>query len=332
MKKYNTKKEKIYTDMDAELKNIQNKTIAVIGFGSHGRAHALNLDDSGLEVIVGLRARSSSRNDAKNAGLTVMSPLEAAAEADIIAFFVPDTVQAELYDEIQEEIKPRDTLLFPHGFSIVFNQIELPADVDVSLVAPKAPGELVREKYKQGGGTPGVYAIDQDASGEAESNALAYAKAIGCTSGGLIETTFEEETITDLFGEQAILCGGVPYLIMSAYQTLIEHGYSREMAYFECLNELYYVVELMFEGGIDAVWSEASNTSEYGGLTRGKKVIDESISDNLEQILSDVEDGTFATEWIAENENGGPKFGRLKSMERDHDLEKIGEHIRRNLK
>ncbi len=319
---------RIYRESDGDIANLKDQVIGVLGFGSHGRAHALNLTDSGIDVVVGLKADSSSRKAVTQAGLEVMLPVEAAAQADIIAFFVPDTVQKQVYAAIESELEPGNTLLFPHGFSILFNQIEPPDHVDVSLVAPKAPGELVRQTYESGQGTPGVFAVDQDATGTARERALAYAKAIGCLRAGVVETTFREETVTDLFGEQAILCGGLPSLIMAAYETLVDNGYSREMAYFECLNEVFFVVDLMFSGGFDASFGEASNTSEYGGLTRGGDVIDSGVYENLEGILDAVEDGSFASEWISENHAGAPKYNRLKDQLREHDIETVGSHIR----
>lgn len=318
----------IYREKDTDLSRLQDEHVAVIGFGSHGKAHALNLRDSGVEVTIGLRKGSDTREEAAKNGLDVATPIKASEQASIIAIFVPDTIQREVYEEIKDQITAGDTLLFPHGFSIYFNQIEPEKRIDTILVAPKAPGEMVRSKYKNGYGTPGVIAVHQDATGIAKKKALAYSKAIGCTRAGVVETTFKEETVTDLFGEQALLCGGIPFLIMAAYETLVDNGYSREMAYFECLNEVYFVTQLMFEGGFDQLWSEASNTSEYGGLTRGEKIINQNLRKNLNQILDDVEQGTFAREWLNENQVGCPKYNNIKTIKREHDIERVGKSVR----
>ena len=318
----------VYYDDDADRSHIDDKTVAVLGYGSQGHAHSQNLADSGIDVIVGLRKSSSSREAAKADGLRVATPAAAAAEADIVSVLVPDSVQPAVFEQIRDGLEPGDTLQFAHGFNIHYNQIQPPADVDVTMVAPKSPGHLVRRNYEAGQGTPGLVAVYQNETGEARDEAMAYAHAIGCTRAGVIETTFREETETDLFGEQAVLCGGVTALVKAGYETLVDAGYSPEMAYFECLNELKLIVDLMYEGGLSEMWQSVSDTAEYGGLSRGDRVIDDHARERMEELLEEVQDGTFAREWITENQAGRPSYTQLKHAEETHRIEEVGEPLR----
>ncbi|RJX44826.1 ketol-acid reductoisomerase [Halonotius aquaticus] len=318
----------IYYDDDADTGYLDDATVAVIGYGSQGHAHAQNLNDSGIDVVVGLREGSSSRDAAESDGLNVATPQEAAAQADVVSILVPDTVQPAVYDQIKDELDAGDTLQFAHGFNIHYNQIQPSDDVDVTLVAPKSPGHLVRRNYEADEGTPGLVAVYQDVTGDAKEQALAYAKGIGCTRAGTIETTFREETETDLFGEQAVLCGGVTSLVKQGYETLVEAGYSEEMAYFECMNELKLIVDLMYEGGLGEMWHSVSDTAEYGGLTRGDRVVDEHAREQMEEVLEEVQDGTFARQWITENQAGRPNYDQLKTAEENHEIEAVGEELR----
>ena len=318
----------IYYDDDADTGYLDDATVAVIGYGSQGHAHAQNLNDSGIDVVVGLREGSSSRDAAKSDGLSVATPPEAAAQADVVSILVPDTIQPTVYDQIENELDAGDTLQFAHGFNIHYNQIQPSDDVDVTLVAPKSPGHLVRRNYEADEGTPGLVAVYQDVTGDAKDQALAYAKAIGCTRAGTIETTFREETETDLFGEQAVLCGGVTSLVKQGYETLVEAGYSEEMAYFECMNELKLIVDLMYEGGLGEMWHSVSDTAEYGGLTRGDRIIDDHAREQMEEVLEEVQDGTFAQQWITENQAGRPNYDQLKTAEENHEVEAVGEELR----
>jgi ketol-acid reductoisomerase len=315
----------VYYDDDATAAHIEDKTVAVLGYGSQGHAHAQNLQDSGVDVVVGLQRDSSSREAAEADGLRVATPTQAASEADTVVMLIPDTVQADVWASIEPELDPGDTLQFAHGFNIHYGQIEPPADVDVTMVAPKSPGHLVRRTYERGEGTPGLLAIYQDATGQAHEETLAYAQAIGCTRAGVIETTFREETETDLFGEQAVLCGGVTEMVKAGYETLVDAGYSPEMAYFECLNELKLIVDLMYEGGNMEMWNSVSDTAEYGGLSRGEDVIDR---EGMETILEGVQDGTFAREWINENQANRPSYKQLREAEQGHEIEGVGERLR----
>ncbi len=320
---------KVYYDDDADSDYIAQKTVAVLGYGSQGHAHAQNLADSGVDVIVGLREDSSSWGAAEDDGLRVATPAEACAEADIVSVLVPDTIQPSVYENaIEPNLEPGDTLQFAHGFNIHYNQIRPPEDVDVTMVAPKSPGHLVRRNYENDEGTPGLLAIYQDATGEAHEEGLAYAAAIGCTRAGVVETSFREETETDLFGEQAVLCGGIAELVKVGYETLVDAGYSPEMAYFECLNEMKLIVDLMYEGGIGAMWDSVSDTAEYGGLTKGDVVIDDHARENMEAVLADVQNGTFAREWILENQAGRPNYDQLRTAEKNHEIEAVGEELR----
>ncbi|WP_256687044.1 ketol-acid reductoisomerase [Halococcus qingdaonensis] len=318
----------IYYDDDADSTALEGKTVAVMGYGSQGHAHAQNLADSEVDVVVGLREDSSSRDAVREDGLDVATPVEAAARADVVSMLVPDTVQPAVYEDIAEELDAGDTLQFAHGFNIHFGQIEPADDVDVTMVAPKGPGHIVRRDYERGEGTPGLLAVYQDATGEAADEALAYAQGIGCTRAGVVETSFREETETDLFGEQAVLCGGVTSLIKQAYETLVDAGYSPEMAYFECLNEMKLIVDLMYEGGLGGMWDSVSDTAEFGGLTKGDVVVDEHARENMEQVLDDVQSGAFAREWIAENQANRPAYRQLRQAEKDHEIEEVGERLR----
>jgi ketol-acid reductoisomerase len=315
----------IYYDDDANVSEIEDKTVAVLGYGSQGHAHALNLDDSGVDVVVGLRKSSASREAAQDEGLAVATPVNAAAAADIVMMLVPDTIQPSVYEAVADEMDAGDTLMFAHGFNIHYGQIEPAADVDVTMIAPKSPGHLVRRNYEKGEGTPGLLAVYQDTTGEAQDEALAYAKAIGCTRAGVIETTFEEEVETDLFGEQAVLCGGVTEMVKVGFETLVDAGYSPEMAYFECLNELKLIVDLMYEGGHMEMWNSVSDTAEYGGLTRGEEVIDR---EGMEEILEGVQTGEFAREWINENQANRPAYKQYRAAEQDHQIEEVGARLR----
>jgi ketol-acid reductoisomerase len=318
----------VYYDDDASLSQLGDKTVAVIGYGSQGHAHALNLSESGVEVVVGLREDSSSREEAQEAGLDVTTPDRAASEADIVSILVPDTVQPAVFEAIEPELDEGDTVQFAHGFNVHYNQIEPPEHVDVTMIAPKSPGHLVRRNYERDQGTPGLLAVYQDVTGEAQETALAYAKGLGCTRAGVIETSFAEETETDLFGEQAVLCGGVTSLVKHGFETLVDAGYSPEMAYFECLNELKLIVDLMYEGGHTEMWNSVSDTAEYGGLSRGDEIVDEHVRENMEETLEAVQDGTFAREWIAENQAGRPSYTQLREAEQTHEIEVVGERLR----
>ncbi len=319
----------IYYDDDADDSYLNDKTVAVLGYGSQGHAHAQNLAESGVDVVVGLREGSASRKAAEDDGLRVATPKEAASEAQVVSVLVPDTVQPSVYADIESELDAGDTLQFAHGFNIHYGQIEPPEDVDVTMIAPKSPGHLVRRNYEADEGTPGLLAIYQDASGEAKEEALAYGKAIGCTRAGVVETSFQEETETDLFGEQAVLCGGVTELIKAGYETLVDAGYSPEMAYFECLNEMKLIVDLMYEGGLGEMWDSVSDTAEYGGLTRGEVVVDDHAREKMETVLQQVQDGDFAREWILENQAGRPGYRQKTQAEKNHEIEEVGDRLRK---
>jgi len=316
----------VYYADDADERYLADKTVAVLGYGSQGHAHAQNLADSGVDVVVGLREGSSSRTAAKGDGLRVATPAEATRRADIVSVLVPDTVQPTVYEnDIEPNLTEGDTLQFAHGFNVHYNQIRPPEGVDVTMIAPKSPGHLVRRNYENDQGTPGLLAVYQNATGEAHEEALAYADALGCTRAGVVETTFREETETDLFGEQAVLCGGVTELVKAGYETLVEAGYSPEMAYFECLNELKLIVDLMYEGGHMEMWNSVSDTAEYGGLTRGGDVIDREAMDD---ILDGVQSGEFAREWLAENQANRPAYHQYRQAEQTHEIEQVGDHLR----
>ncbi len=320
---------KIYYEQDADLSYLENQTICVLGYGSQGHAHALNLRDSGLKVIVGLRPGGPSYEKAKADGFEPLPPEEACAAADVIMVLVPDQIQPALY---QEAIKPNlsagKMLMFAHGFNIHFGQIVPPPDVDVTMVAPKGPGHLVRREYERGAGVPCLVAVEQDATGKALKRALAYAKGIGGTRAGVLETTFKEETETDLFGEQCVLCGGVAALIKAGFETLVEAGYQPEIAYFECCHELKLIVDLIYEGGLAFMRYSISDTAEYGDLTRGPRVIDEKVKQEMKRILEEIQSGRFAREWILENQAGRPVMNALRRREAEHPIEEVGARLR----
>ena len=320
---------KVYYDADADLSNLLGKRVAVIGFGSQGHAHAGNLQDSGVDVVVGLRAGSSSRAKADRAGIATAEVADAVASADVVMILVPDELQAQLYEtEIAPNLKPGSAIAFAHGFNIHFNFIQPAADIDTFMVAPKGPGHLVRSTYTSGGGVPCLIAIHQDASGTARDVALAYASAVGGGRAGIIETSFREETETDLFGEQTVLCGGATALIQAGYDTLVEAGYAPEMAYFECLHELKLIVDLIYEGGIENMRYSVSNTAEFGDLTRGPRIVDDSTRDEMRQILSEIQSGKFAKEWMDENAAGGERFNSLRKSAKGHGIEEVGSTLR----
>jgi len=316
-------------DKDADLEKLDGKTVAILGYGSQGHAHALNLKESEVDVVVGLREDSSSVDKARGDGLEVLSIADAASRGDIVMVLLPDEKQAEVWEaEISDGIAPGNLLLFAHGFSIHFGQIEPSSEVDVGMVAPKGPGHLVRRQYTEGKGVPGLAAIHQDATGNARDLVLAYAKGIGCTRGGVIETTFREETETDLFGEQAVLCGGVTELVRAGYETLVDAGYDPRLAYFECLHELKLIVDLMYEKGIAGMRYSISNTAEYGDLTRGKRIVGEPTREAMKQILAEIQSGEFAKEWIAENRAGQENFMRMREEQKGHQIEREGKELR----
>ena len=316
-------------DNDADLSKLDGKTVAILGYGSQGHAHALNLHDSGVNVVVGLREDSSSVEKAKADGLEVATIADAASRGDVVMVLLPDERQGKLWqEEIEDGIAPGNLLLFAHGFSIHFDQIDPGPGVDVGMVAPKGPGHLVRRQFTEGAGVPGLMAIHADESGTARDLVLAYAKGIGCTRGGVIETTFKDETETDLFGEQAVLCGGVSELVRAGYETLVDAGYDPRLAYFECLHELKLIVDLMYEKGITGMRYSISNTAEYGDLTRGKRVITDDTRQAMKDILGEIQSGEFAREWIAENNAGQENFKRMREEQADHQIEREGKQLR----
>ena len=318
----------LYYDKDADLSLLEGKTIAVIGYGSQGHAHALNARDNGQNVIIGLHEGSKSKAKAEADGLEVFTVAEATKQADIVMVLIPDTRQGAVYSEhVAPNLKPGAMLMFAHGFNIHFGEIVPPDSVDVAMVAPKAPGHRVREVFIEGAGTPGLIAIEQDASGNAMANALAYAKAIGCTRAGVIETTFKEETETDLFGEQVVLCGGVTALIRASFEILVKAGYQPEIAYFECLHELKLIVDLLYEGGLSYMWYSVSNTAEHGGYVTGDQ-FEESVKEEMAGVLERIQNGEFARNWIEENKQGRPNFNSRRQREHDLLLEKVGADLR----
>jgi ketol-acid reductoisomerase len=320
---------KMYHENAADISLIRGKKVGIVGYGSQGHAHALNLKDSGVDVRVGLPTSSESRAKAKASGLTVGTVAEVAAWADVIMILVPDTVQPEVYKkEVAPHLSAGKTLMFAHGFNIRFGTIKPPANVDVTMIAPKAPGHRVREVFVEGGGTPALLAIHQDASGNAKSLALSYGKGIGATRAGIIETTFAEETETDLFGEQTVLCGGVSELVKAGFETLVEAGYQPEIAYFECLHELKLIVDLIYRGGLNYMRYSVSDTAEYGDYTAGPRIINEQTRETMRQILREVQDGTFARKWIKENETGREWFDATREKEQQQKIEKVGEELR----
>jgi ketol-acid reductoisomerase len=321
----------IYDD-DADLNLLGGKTIAIIGYGSQGHAHALNLKDSGVKVLVGLRPDSASVAKAQEQGLEVLSVVEAASRGDLVMILLPDERHHDIWEqEIRDGIAEGNMILFGHGFSIHYKEIEPPPGVDVGMVAPKGPGHLVRRQFTEGSGVPGLIAVEQDATGNARALALAYAKGIGCTRGGVIETTFKDETETDLFGEQAVLCGGASELVQAGFDTLVEAGYDPEMAYFECLHELKLIADLMYEKGLAGMRFSISNTAEYGDYTRGKRVITDETRAAMKQILKEIQDGDFAREWIAENRAGQENFKRMRAEQADTQVEHVGGELRSHM-
>jgi ketol-acid reductoisomerase len=319
----------MFYDDDADLQLLDGKTVAIIGYGSQGHAHALNLKDSGVSVVVGLRPDSSSVAKAREHGLRVADPADAAGEGDLVMMLVPDELHKHVWESgVRDAIDAGNMLLFGHGFSIHYREIEPPADVDVALVAPKGPGHLVRRQFLEGSGVPALVAVNQDPSGKALGLALAYAKGIGGTRGGVIETTFKDETETDLFGEQAVLCGGVTELVRAGYETLVGAGYDPRLAYFECLHELKLIVDLMYEKGIAGMRYSISNTAEYGDLTRGKRVISDATREAMQQLLGEIQSGDFAREWIAENRAGQENFKRMREEQAGHQVEVVGKELR----
>ena len=321
---------KVYYDADARLELLQGKTVAVIGYGSQGHAQAQNLNDSGVSVVVGLRPGSPTQARAEADGLRVLPVPEAAAAGDIIQILVPDEHQAALYKtDIAPHLTAGKALMFSHGFNIHFGQITPPAEVDVFMVAPKSPGRMVRRLFQDGKGVPGLIAVHQDASGQARDLALAYAKGIGCTRAGVFETTFREETETDLFGEQCVLCGGVTELIKAGFETLVEAGYSPEIAYFECLHELKLIVDLINEGGLTKMRQNVSNTAEYGDYITGTRIINEDVRAEMREVLAEIQNGLFAKEWILENQAGQPSFKAMRRQEQEHLIEEVGAELRK---
>ncbi len=319
----------VYYERDADPGLIAGRKVAIIGYGSQGHAHALNLRDSGVDVRVGLRDGSSSRAKAEAAGLRVTPTDQAAEEADLIMMLAPDTEQQAIYEAaVAPSLKHGDAVFFAHGFNIRFGLIKPPPGVDVAMVAPKGPGHLVRRTFEGGGGVPALIAVDQDATGKARELALSYANAIGATRAGVLDTTFAEETETDLFGEQVVLCGGLTSLIMAGFETLVNAGYQPESAYFECLHEVKLIVDLMYENGIAGMRYSISDTAEYGDLTRGPRIINDGVKAEMHKILGEIQDGTFANEWIAENRSGRPNFNRLREAGRQHPVEQVGKELR----
>jgi ketol-acid reductoisomerase len=318
-----------YYEKDADATLIGSRKVAVIGYGSQGHAHARNLADSGVDVRVGLREGSGSWAKAEAAGLKVKTIAQAAGEADVVMMLLPDTEQKAVYDaEIADQLVDGDVLLFAHGFNIRFGLIRPPSGVDVAMVAPKGPGHLVRREFDAGGGVPALIAVAQDESGKARALALSYAHAIGATRAGVLETTFDEETETDLFGEQVVLCGGITSLVQAGWETLVEAGYQPEVAYFECLHELKLIVDLMYENGISGMRFSISDTAEYGDYTRGPRIVNDETKAEMKRILTEIQDGRFAEEWIAENRNGRPNFNEHRRQAQEHPIEKVGAELR----
>jgi ketol-acid reductoisomerase len=321
---------KVYYDQDADKSLLKGKQVAIIGYGSQGHAHALNLRDSGVSVVVGLYDGSPSAERAKEEGLKVMSVADATKASDVIMILLPDEKQKKIYTEsILPNLRPGQTLMFAHGFNIHFGQIAPPATIDVSMIAPKAPGHRVRELYQDGVGVPALLAVHQDASGHAKQTALAYAQAMGHLKAGVIETTFKEETESDLFGEQTVLCGGASALVKASFETLVEAGYQPEIAYFECMHELKLIVDLFYEGGLAYMRYSVSDTAEYGDYTRGPRIVTAQTKETMKQILKEIQNGDFAKQWIEENEKGRPNFGPMREKEKNHPIEVVGAKLRK---
>ncbi len=324
---------RMYYDADADPGALRDRTVAIIGYGSQGHAHALNLRDSGVDVVVGLAADSKSRPIAAEAGLRVADVGEAVQKADSIMILVPDTAQKAVYDaEIAPNLRPGRLLLFAHGFNIHFGLIDPPSGVDVGMVAPKGPGHLVRSVYVEGGGVPALFAVHREDTGTARARVLAYARALGATRAGVLETTFAEETETDLFGEQAVLCGGVSNLVKNGFETLVAAGYQPELAYFEVMHELKLIVDLMYRGGLNFMRFSVSDTAEYGDYVSGPRIVDSHVRETMQQVLAEIQDGTFARRWIAENEAGRPEFNRLRRQDQDHLIEQVGAELRSKMR
>jgi ketol-acid reductoisomerase len=319
---------KLYTEADVDSGALRGEKIAVLGYGSQGRAHAMNLRDSGYDVVIGVRPDGKTTPKAERDGFTVKAPAEAVKGCGLVAFLAPDLAQGQLYKDIEANLKKGATLLFAHGFNIHYKLVNPRADLDVILIAPKGPGDLVRRQYEQGRGVPCLMAVAQDASGKAQARALAYAHGIGGTRGGVLATTFREETETDLFGEQAVLCGGATELIVRGFQTLVEAGYQPEVAYFECMHEMKLIVDLLHEGGLKKMHQYVSDTAKYGDLTRGPRIIDAHVRENMKQVLKEVQDGTFAKQWIEENRTGQKNYKRLMQEDLDQGIEKVGKELR----
>ena len=318
----------LFVESDVEAGVLRGEKIAVLGYGSQGRAHAMNLRDSGYDVVIGLRPDGKTTPKAQRDGFTVKAPAEAVKDVGLVAFLAPDMAQAQLYKDVEPNLKKNATLLFAHGFNILYKLIQPRADLDVVLIAPKGPGDLVRRQYEQGRGVPCLIAVAQDATGKAQPRALAYAHGIGGTRGGVLATTFREETETDLFGEQAVLCGGATELIVRGFETLVEAGYQPEVAYFECMHEVKLIVDLLHEGGLKKMHQFVSDTAKYGDLTRGPRIIDQHVRDSMKQVLKEVQDGTFAKEWIEENKTGQKNYKRLMQEDLDQRIEKVGKALR----
>jgi len=319
---------RLYSQKDVDRKALRGARIAILGYGSQGRAHALNLKDSGFEVVVGVRKGGASWKKARRDGLEVAEPAAAAASADLVAMLVPDLAQKALYEEVKKGLKKGAALLFAHGFNIHFRQVKPRADLDVVLIAPKGPGDLVRRQYQQGRGVPCLLAVAQDATGRAQARALAYAHGIGGTRGGVLETTFAEETETDLFGEQAVLCGGATELVVKGFETLVEAGYQPEVAYYECLHELKLIVDLLHEGGLAKMHQFISETAKYGDLTRGPRIVNDRVKNEMRRVLKEVQSGKFARQWIRENAEGRPNYRKLLAADIDRQIEKVGASLR----
>ena len=320
---------KMYYENDADMSLLDGKTVGIVGYGSQGHAHALNLKESGVDVVVGLYEGSRSKEKAEGEGLRVELVADAARDSDVIMMLIPDHTMAGVYREsVEPHLSSGKTLMFAHGFNIHYETIVPPSAVDVSMVAPKAPGHRMREVFTRGSGVPGLLAIHQDASGMAHDIGLAYARGVGCTRAGVLDTTFKEETETDLFGEQSVLCGGVTALIKAAFETLVEAGYQPESAYFECMHELKLIVDLLYQGGMEYMRYSVSDTAEYGDYSRGPAVIDDHVKENMKRVLEAVQDGSFAREWIAENDEGRPRFDRLRKENAEHPIESVGKELR----